>query len=77
MNDVASDGQWHYSERVGKYYWVKWKGEHSDVNMPQFNFAQTAWQEECRRVIRFWMDTGIDGMVVDAVNWYTIGIWKT
>ena len=76
MNDVASDGQWHYSERVGKYYWVKWKGEHSHVNMPQFNFGQTAWQEECRRVIRFWMDTGIDGMVVDAVNWCTIRIWN-
>ena len=52
----------------------KWKGEHSDVNIPQFNFGQMAWQEECRRVIRFWIDTGIDGMLVDTVNWYTNGI---
>lgn len=76
MNDVPSDRQWHYSERAGKNYSVKWKGEHSDVNMLQFNFGQTAWREACRRVIRFWMDTGIDGMVVDAVNWYTNETWK-
>ena len=76
MNDVASDRQWHYSERAGKYYRVKWKGEHADVNMPQFNFGQMAWREECRRVIRFWTDTAIDGMVVDAVNWYTNETWK-
>ena len=76
MNDVPNDRQWHYSERAGKYYRVKWKGEHADVNMPQFNFSQRAWREECRRVIRFRRDAGIDGMVVDAVNWYTYGIWK-
>ena len=74
MNDVVGD--WHYSERGGKYYWVKWQGEKGDVNMPNFNYGDPGWQEECTKVIRFWMDTGIDGMIVDAVNWYTNCTWK-
>ena len=76
MNDVARGGQWHDSDRVRKYYRVKWKGEHAEVNMSQFNFGQTAWLEECRKVIRFRRDAGIDGMVVDAVNWHTNETWK-
>ena len=27
-------------------------------------------------VVRFWMDTGIDGMVIDAVNWYVGYTWE-
>jgi len=74
MNDV--DGYWYFSERASKYYWVKWPGEKGDVNMPNFNYGEPTWQEECRKVIRFWMDTGLDGMIVDAVNWYTNCTWE-
>ena len=69
-------GYWHYSERAGKYYWVKWAGADGEENMPQFNFGDPVWQEECKRVMTFWMDTGIDGMVIDAVNWYLNCTWE-
>ena len=74
MNDA--DGYWYFSERAGKYYWVKWPGEKVDVDMPSFNYGEQAWQEECRKVIRFWMDTGLDGLIVDAVNWYINCTWE-
>ena len=28
-----------------------------------------------QRIIRFWLATGIDGMVIDAVNWYIDCTW--
>ena len=74
MNDVH--GHWHYSERAGKYYWVKWRGQKDDVELPQFNFGDPGWQEECRRVVEFWLKTGIDGMIIDAVNWYMNCTWE-
>jgi hypothetical protein len=74
MSDLA--GHWQFSERAGKYYWVKWSGEHGDSQMPQFDFAELSWQEECRSVVRFWMETGIDGMVIDATNEYNNNSWE-
>lgn len=74
MND--SDGGWHFSERAGKFYWVKWNGESADVALPQFNFGSPIWCEKCKKVIKFWMDTGIDGMIIDAVNWYMNCNWE-
>ena len=73
-NDLA--GYWHYSDRAGKYYWVKWAGRDREVDMPQFNFGDPAWQEECKRVMTFWMETGVDGVVIDAVNWYINCTWE-
>ncbi len=69
-------GYWHYSERAGKYYWVKWSGVDGEVDMPQFNFGDPGWQDECRRVVAFWMEAGLDGMIVDAVNWYLNCTWE-
>ena len=69
LNDT--EGSWRFNERVGKYVWVRWPGDVSQEDMPQFNFGKVAWQEECRRVVRFWMERGIDGMMVDAVPDYT------
>jgi hypothetical protein len=63
------EGFWKSSERAGRAYWSKWKEQ------PQFNFGASEWQEECKRVIRFWMDLGVDGMVVDAVTFYANCTW--
>ena len=73
-NDLK--GNWCFNHRAGKYYWVSWKGEYREVDMPQFNFGNAQWRKECEKVICFWMDTGIDGMVVDAVNWYLNCTWE-
>lgn len=74
MNDT--EGHWHYSDRADKYYWVKWKGINGEAELPQFNFGAPEWQKECKRIIKFWMDTGIDGMIIDAVNWYMNCNWE-
>lgn len=74
LNDTW--GSWEYCERAGKYVWVRWPGDVSQEVMPQFNFGEEAWQEECRKAVRFWMDRGIDGMMVDAVPEYTDCTWE-
>ncbi len=73
LNDA--DGYWQYSERAGKYYWVKWKGIGGKAKLPQVNFGDPLWQQECKRAVRFWMERGIDGMIIDAVNWYIHCNW--
>lgn len=74
MND--SHGNWRWSERAGKFFWVKWEGEHGGFHLPQFNFGDPGWQGEVRRILDFWLATGIDGVVIDAVNWYINCDWE-
>jgi glycosidase len=69
---------WAWSERAGRYYWSKWAGVDlagNDVRLPQYNWGHPAFQEEAEKIVRFWMDTGIDGMIIDAVNWYVDHTW--
>jgi glycosidase len=74
LNDAH--GNWRWSERAQKYFWVKWEGEKGGYHLPQFNFGDPGWQAETRRIIDFWLKTGIDGMVIDAVNWYVDCNWE-
>jgi hypothetical protein len=70
---------WQYSERAGKYYWTKWGGVDlagKAVRLPQYNWGSREFQEEVEKMVRFWMDTGIDGMMIDAVNWYVGCDWR-
>jgi sucrose-6-phosphate hydrolase SacC (GH32 family) len=70
---------WEWSERARKYYWTKWGGEDRQgrrVRLPQYDWSSAALQEEAEKIVRFWMDTGIDGMVIDAVNWYVGCTWE-
>jgi hypothetical protein len=46
------------------------------VRLPQYDWGSPAFQEEAEKIVRFWMDTGIDGMVIDAVNWYVGCTWE-
>jgi hypothetical protein len=74
-----TDGTWQYSERAGKCYWSKWPGQDAngeEVRLPQHNWASAEFQQEAEKVVRFWMDTGIDGMIIDAVNWYVGITWE-
>lgn len=70
---------WQWSEAAQHYYWTRWTGKdaHGDeTHLPQYNWIGDAWPSEARHVIEFWMATGLDGMVVDAVNWYTGYDWQ-
>jgi hypothetical protein len=74
LNDAH--GNWRWSERAQKYFWVKWEGEEGGYHLPQFNWGDPGWQAEARRILAFWRGTGIDGVVVDAVNWYIDCDWE-
>jgi len=77
--DAARSEFWQYSDRARHYYWTKWAGvdpQGKPVRLPQYDWSRPEWPEEAERVVRFWMDTGIDGMVVDAVNWYAGYTWE-
>jgi hypothetical protein len=46
------------------------------VHLPQYNWASPEWPAEAQRAVRFWMKTGLDGMILDAVNWYVGATWQ-
>jgi glycosidase len=65
--------------RAGKYFWTKWLGPDLSgkvVRLPQYNWRSVEFQQYAERVVRFWMDTGLDGMIIDAVNWYVGHTWE-
>ncbi len=70
---------WQFSERAGRYYWTKWGGTDragNRVRLPQYNWGTREFQEEAEKIVRFWMETGTDGMIIDAVNWYVNYTWE-
>ena len=70
---------WAYSARAGKYFWTTWEGPNLSgkvVRLPQYNWRSDEFQQRAVKIVRFWMDQGIDGMVVDAANWYLGYTWQ-
>jgi len=69
---------WQYSKRARGYYWARWRAKDEEgnwVGLPQTNWASEEWPKEAERIVRFWMDTGIDGMLIDAPLFYTGLTW--
>jgi hypothetical protein len=78
MYDSKKHEFWQFSDRAGKFYWTKWAGVDlagNKVRLPQFNWASEEFQQEAEKIVRFWMDMGVDGMLIDAVNWYIGYTW--
>jgi hypothetical protein len=70
---------WQWSDRAQAFYWTRWPGKGAEgetVRLPQYDWSGTAWPLQAARVVRFWMNTGLDGMVLDAVNWYAGADWQ-
>jgi hypothetical protein len=70
---------WQWSERARRFYWTKWEGVDlagKKARLPQFNWGSAELVDEMEKVMRFWMDTGIDGIMIDAVNWYVGCDWE-
>jgi maltose alpha-D-glucosyltransferase/alpha-amylase len=53
---------WTWDEVAGQYYWHRFYS-----SQPDLNYDNPAVREEMKKIIRFWMDMGIDGFRVDAV----------
>ncbi|MBE5955570.1 MAG: hypothetical protein E7253_03865 [Lachnospiraceae bacterium] len=67
-------GRWAYSSEAGAWYWSYWgyDGNHE----PQYNWHSKDFQSYVKKILTFWMNTGIDGVIVDAVNWYLNCDWQ-
>ncbi len=53
---------WTYCKENGLYFWHRFFH-----HQPDLNYENPAVREEMKRVIRFWLDMGLDGFRVDAV----------
>ena len=53
---------WAYDEVAGQYFWHRFYS-----SQPDLNYDNPAVHEEMLRVLRFWLDMGIDGFRADAV----------
>ncbi len=53
---------WSYDEVAGQYYWHRFYS-----HQPDLNYDNPAVHEEMFKVIRYWMDMGIDGFRADAI----------
>ncbi|CAK1602758.1 unnamed protein product [Parnassius mnemosyne] len=54
---------WEYREEVGKYYLHQFV-----IGQPDLNYRNPDVVEEMKNIIRFWLDKGVAGFRVDAVN---------
>ncbi|MDR2501234.1 MAG: hypothetical protein LBD37_09200 [Treponema sp.] len=70
-----ADGEWVYNGEAEKYFWCKWFGFKGDVRLPQYWFGSREFQDECKKMIRYWLTIGFDGLMLDAVNWYIDCDW--
>ncbi|HQL82467.1 MAG TPA: alpha-amylase family glycosyl hydrolase, partial [Spirochaetota bacterium] len=53
---------WTYCKETGLYYWHRFF-----FHQPDLNYDNPKVRDEMTRVIRFWLDMGLDGFRVDAV----------
>ncbi|RMF81668.1 MAG: maltose alpha-D-glucosyltransferase [Chloroflexi bacterium] len=53
---------WAYDETTGEYYWHRFYS-----SQPDLNFDNPKVREEVLRIMKFWLDLGIDGFRADAV----------
>ncbi len=53
---------WSYDEVAGQYYWHRFY-----ASQPDLNYDNPAIHDEMFKIIRFWLDMGIDGFRADAV----------
>jgi len=58
----TEDSNWAWSEKAGKYYWHRFYS-----SQPDLNYDNPDVREEMKRIMRFWLDMGIDGFRADAV----------
>jgi len=61
---VFGGSAWQYVEARGQYYMHSFLAA-----QPDLNWDNPAVRQAMQRVIRFWLDLGVDGLRVDAVDW--------
>lgn len=58
----TEESNWAYDEQSGQYYWHRFYS-----SQPDLNYDNPKVQDEMLDIVRYWLNTGIDGFRVDAV----------
>ncbi len=58
----TEDSNWAWSEKAQQYYWHRFYS-----SQPDLNYDNPAVREEMMKIMRYWLDMGIDGFRADAV----------
>jgi maltose alpha-D-glucosyltransferase / alpha-amylase len=58
----TEDSNWTWDEMAGQYYWHRFYS-----SQPDLNYDNPAVQEEMLKIVKFWLDLGVDGFRADAV----------
>jgi maltose alpha-D-glucosyltransferase / alpha-amylase len=58
----TEDSNWTWDEVAGQYYWHRFYS-----SQPDLNYDNPAVQEEMLKIVKFWLDLGVDGFRADAV----------
>jgi len=77
--DTEKTWGWQYSELAGRYFWAKWQAKDKNgnyVGLPQNDWGSDQWPKEAEKIVRFWMDTGLDGLTIDAPIYYIGMTWE-
>jgi alpha-glucosidase len=61
---IFGGSAWEYDDVRGQYYLHTFLKE-----QPDLNWDNPFVRDEMKRIIRFWMDMGVDGIRADAVRW--------
>lgn len=64
LDALTGGPAWEWDERRKQYYLHSW-----DRRQPDLNWANKDVREAIKDVMRFWLDIGVDGFRVDAVDW--------
>lgn len=57
---------WEKEEATGQYYYHKF-----DARMADLNWANPKVVEEVQKILRFWLEAGVDGFRLDVINFLT------
>lgn len=58
----SEKSNWTWDEEAKAYYWHRFYH-----HQPDLNFDNPAVFDECLKILRFWLDIGVDGLRLDAV----------
>ncbi len=58
----SEKSNWTWDDEAGQYFWHRFYS-----TQPDLNYDNPAVQDEMKKIMKFWMDMGIDGFRADAV----------
>ncbi len=71
FSKTKHNDKWFWSDRAQTYYYSFWgNSDGAEGRIPNYNFNNQEWRDECRNYLNFWADKGIDGLFLDAPGAY-------